>query len=211
MFLLRHLGISVLFLVLLGGCGPDASKAELVPVREPLPAIFGPLSWTVTLDRLKALFPGKELRDEIPGWDGSEKLTVTMVWGLEWHPFGDSYISIARDGGGRIRWISIETSESREGCQIEPRTKTLGPCRSDYGPALLKVLGQLRRGLTTAYGPPEARKGLAGDYPGDPRERSYKWTRKGFDIVLGMDMGEDGAWAVNLFALRRVRRAKVSR
>jgi len=184
----------------------EARPVELMQVEEPLPAIFAPLSWTLPLEDLGALFPGARVSDDIPAWDGEEALTARMVWGLDWDLFGEASVMVAHDGAGRLRWLQIETGESREVCVSELGNAPAW-CRLHFKDELLAVLDAVRRRLSEAYGPPDELRpgaGLVTDVP-DPRRLTYRWQRQGFDLLLGIDLAEDGTWAVSLFAARQRR------
>lgn len=193
----------------LAACGGlPASRAQLAPVGETLPPIFGPLTWDLSRDQAMVLFPGKEARDDIPGYDGDEPLAITEAWGLDWPDIGPAYIIIAHDGSDRVRWLGVETSESREVCQTgdeNSRSKTLG-CRSDYGVQLTSVLDRLKTRLSKAYGEPELFTGPSEYSYSDKRERSYKWRRDGFDLSAAITTSEEGTWAVSLYAIRQTKK-----
>ena len=104
-------------------CPVAASGTKLAPVQEPLPEIFGTLDWKMSAEDIKARFPSGKIRNDIPGWDGKDAITATMVWNVTWSPLGDAVINFARDKRDRIRWISIESTElNYTACEPGPRT-----------------------------------------------------------------------------------------
>jgi len=188
-------------------CTPAHSAGELTEIGEPVPDVFEPLSWTQSPEQVRGLFPNAEIRDDIPGYDVDEPVTVMMVYDVHWPRFGDSVANVARDGEGRIRWIGIETTETREACWQDGGP---GPswCRSNYNAELVAILEDLRRGISSRYGPPlETFRGPDpnASHPGDAKELAYRWRRVGFDVSLSINLAEDGAWAVSLFAMRQRR------
>ena len=134
---------------------------------EPLPDLFKPLSWTQSPEQVRGLFPNARIRGDVPGYDGEEPLTVMMVYDIRWPRFGDSVVDVARDREGRIRWIGIETTETRQVCWQDDGPSPLW-CRSNYNAELAGILDNLRQRISDLYGPPhETRQGLdpSADYP----------------------------------------------
>lgn len=125
-------------------CSPvPPPSTKLTPIQEPLPDIFGSLGWTLSAEEIEARFPTGKSRNDIPGWDGSERIIVTSVSDLTWRLFGDAIVSVARDRRRRIRWIGIESTESDDtACQPGSRQRGVR-CRNEYGPTLLKLLGNV--------------------------------------------------------------------
>lgn len=198
--------VALLSLLGLAACsGLPPSSVRLAPVGEELPPIFGALNWNLTRTQAKSLFPGKEARDDIPGYMDREPLVVTSIWGLQWRDFGPASAHVFHDGSGRVRQLMIETEEPRQACnrfEGRPAPKDLA-CRTDYGVQITSVFDRLTKRYTETYGKPESVTGIFDDYPDDKRQRFLRWRRKGFDLSLAMTRGEFGDWAVTLDARRR--------
>lgn len=190
--------------LLLAACGSGKPQAPLVPLGDELPAVFGRLSFELVPGEARRLFPGKEIRDDIPGYDGAEKLEVTMVWGLDWPGIGPAFAAIAYDRHGRVRWLTVESDERREECLQPDHPRRPKGCRSEYGPVLVRILNDMRGQMERQYGLSRNMGGTAGGAHRGSREKSYSWRRPGFTVILAINNDEEGTWAVSVHAARKL-------
>ncbi len=196
---------SLLILSSFNACADTKTSAENVTTLEKLPDIFSPLSWDIKIKKLNKLFPSAEIQNiEYTGLN-DKKMIVTILSGINWAYFGEVLINVDHHKYKRIRMISISTTENRQECFEDiPRPKW---CRTSYNDELVKILGDVKAEISKIYGPPLEFKGVgareAAGLPPDPRETTFKWERKGFNLFLDITVGEEDDWGVALKAVIR--------
>jgi hypothetical protein len=202
------LSFSLLILTFLNAPADAKGTGEETAAPAPLPQMFSPLSWEMQIRELDSLFPSGDVQQTSYAGPNDERMTVSMVFGITWDYFGEAYVHVAHHEYQRIDIISISTTETRSECLEDiPRPDR---CRCSYGDELEGILEELKRAISKAYGPPLEYKGgylEAAGLPPDPRERGFKWKRRGYDLFLGITVGEEEDWAVGLTAVRRQRPA----
>lgn len=196
---------SLLILNSFNVCADTKTSAKSLTTLEKLPDIFSPLSWDIKIKKLDKLFPAAEIQDvEYTGLN-DKKMIVTILSGINWAYFGEVLIHVDHHKYKSIRMISISTTEDRPECfEDVPPPKW---CRSSYNDELVKILEDVKAEISKIYGPPLEFKGTgareAAGLPPDPRETTFKWERKGFNLFLDITVGEEDDWAVALKAVIR--------
>lgn len=196
---------SLLLLPLFGENTHAETSKKSSSIPEQLPGIFSPLSWDMKIKELHKLFPSAEIQNvDYIGLD-DKKMIVTILSGINWAYFGEVLIHVDHHKYKNINMISISTTENRPECfEKIPSPKW---CRSSYNDELVKILGDVKAEISKIYGPPLEFKGVgareAAGLPPDPRETTFKWERKGFNLFLDITVGEEDDWGVALKAVIR--------
>jgi hypothetical protein len=193
-------------------CAADAEENRIssikpdgpAPAPGALPEIFRPLSWGMNIKELKKLFPSAEHFETSYTSPENEKMISSMVFNFKWAHFGEAHLSISHHNYKRIDIIGITTTETRPECfETLPAPEW---CRTTYSDELVRTLTELKKIITTTYGPPIEYVGgyrEAAGLPPDPREKGNKWELEGYNLFLTITVGEEEDWAVGLQAVRR--------
>lgn len=206
--MIRLAVIAPLFLAALfaGGALASTDRRE----TEPPPFVFESLSWDMSQREFETKIGARAIKSynrQSVSADGTT-LSVSTAWGLDWEHFGRAQVSVARDEGGRIHWLGVETVDDRlpdpeaaNPCD-RPHTLDTPGCRTAYHWELIGVLEALMRDMGRLYGESDSHSPDTPDFADAP-DISYIWNRRGFDLRLRMQRPEIGPGSISLTATRR--------
>ncbi|MBJ6759164.1 hypothetical protein JGU66_00225 [Myxococcaceae bacterium JPH2] len=192
-------------LTVFSSCRTSPPLPEATAAAEPLPELFGPVTWDSTEAELHSRFPEASISHRDADLQGAHTVGVLLLEGARLAPFGSARVRVMRRSGVPTGVLVIE--------HIDNPAETC-PTDSDAFAACAKRLEHERQALFDSLADPLRRRYGPGRFDPhfgsdevegqDPRQFSLSWARPGYTLELGTGQEPSGhaEWTVRLVAIR---------